>query len=105
MSDAQNNDPIHLYPIAEHTRPDDRHLARAAHRLATAIGKLGQTVSCFDQAPAQPIGRRWIERGDIRDDRLQMRDRFVRPDDIAQISRRRADAAAASPIPRIRSNA
>lgn len=105
MPDAQNDNLLSLHPIPQYIRPNDRHFARTAGRLATTIGKLGKTIRRFDQTPAQPVGGRRVERRDISDDRFQMRDRFVCPDDLAQINRRRVDAAAVSPIPTIRSTA
>lgn len=70
MPDTQNDNLLGLHPIPQHVWPDDRHLARTAHSFTATIGKLGKTIRRFDQTPAQPIGGRGIERGDISDDRL-----------------------------------
>lgn len=81
MPDAQDQHAISLDAIAHHIGPHDRHLAPPFAGIAPAIGEFGQSVSQRDQPFAQANRRRGIECGNISDDRFEMADRLVRPDD------------------------
>ena len=104
MADAQDDDSFVLDPIAQHVRPHRRHFAPTVAHIATAIGELGETVRHRNQALAKAVCRGGVEGGDVGDDRFEMADRFVGPDDRAQISRRRGGGAAAWRFPMRRSS-
>lgn len=81
MPHAQNDHGIVDHPIAQDIRPDRRHLPPPAADIAAALGKRRQTIGDRDQAVGQGTGSGWVERRNIGEDRLQIGDRIVRPDD------------------------
>lgn len=89
MPYPQNEHGIALHSISQYIRRHDCHLAPTAAGIAPALGKLGQAVGDRDQPLGEPRGRRRVERLDIGDDRFQIVDRPVRPDDAPQAILRR----------------
>lgn len=104
MPDAQDDDPAAFDTVAQDVRPDGRHLPLAISSVSATMGKFHEAVGQFDKPFTEPRGGGRIERSDIGDDRLELTDGLVGPDDL-QFSRRLADAAAASRFPRIAASA
>jgi hypothetical protein len=104
MPNAQDDDPVAFDAIAQDVGPDGRHLALAVSGVTATMGEFGEAVGQFDKPFTEPRGGGRIERFNIGDDRLELTDGLVGPDDL-QFSRRRAGAAAASRFPRIAASA
>ena len=83
MADTQDHDPVALDPVAQNIGSDRRHFASAFAGVAAPLGKIREAVGDFDQAFAEACGGGGVEGGDVGDDRFEMTDRFVGPDDFA----------------------
>lgn len=83
MPNAEDDHRVSLHSIPQHIGPYRRHLAPAFARVAPALGKLGKAVRHCDQPLAQLARRRRIECRNVGNDRLEVLDRLVGPDDLA----------------------
>src|SRR4051812_29156398 len=101
MPNAEDEHRLALHPIAQDVWPDDRQLPSPLTRISASVWELPEAVGKFDQPLGQASGRGGIIDGNVDDDRLEMLDRLVCPDDLRQISRRRAASGAACRGPRI----
>ena len=88
MTDAKDDHRIAVDTIPQHIGPDRRHLPPAAAHIASTLGEFGKSVRNCDQPLAQADGGDGIEYRNIGNDRFEMLDRFVGPDDLAQVTRR-----------------
>jgi len=77
-------DTVVLDPISQDIRPHGGHLAPPTAGIAPALGERCEAVGGFDQSLAQAAGRGRIEGLDVFDDRFEMSDGLVGPDDGPQ---------------------
>lgn len=85
MTDPKDNDTIVLHAIAQDVRPNGRHFAKPAACISTPLRKLGEAVCDFNQLVGKPCRGSRVERGDISDDRFEVTDRIVGPNDLPQL--------------------
>lgn len=99
MPHAQDNHPLTLHPIPQHIRRHDRHLAPAFARIAAALGKFGEAVGDGDQPFGEARRGGGVELRNIGNDRFEIGDGLVGPDDAPQAIRRGGGAAGGWPCP------
>ena len=86
MPDPQNDHAVADHAIAKNIRPYRRPLTPSVANVSTSIWKTREAVCHRDKPHAQCLGSDGIERGDIGDDRLEIGDGIVRPDDAQLIA-------------------
>ena len=105
MPDPQDDHLIADNPIPQHVGPYRRHLAPFLASITAAVWELGEAIRYFDQPLGQSSCRIGIEGRNVGEDRLDVPDSIVGPDDPqasvadARALRRCADGPRHQPAP------
>ena len=88
MPNSQDDHRFCFDPVAQNVGPDRCHFAHAIARVATSVRKFGQAVGHFGQPLSELYRSYRIKCRDIGQDRFEMADRVVSPNNGAQLIRR-----------------